>query len=102
MPPSDSHTLIERMIVMSLVTAPHRGTGIGRVRWLVWAGLMPAIAVALALALLGSDVSRECRSGVFSSGLSSGFDVKRCDLVLRRFGDELFRLPVAAGLVSGR
>jgi hypothetical protein len=46
----------------------------------------PALVVTLYLALAGIEVSKECRGGDFSSGFSRGFDVARCDLVVRRFG----------------
>jgi hypothetical protein len=33
--------------------------------------------------------SKECRGGAFSSDFSAGFDVRRCDVVVRRFGREI-------------
>jgi hypothetical protein len=61
------------------------------VRWLFWAGVMAALVLVLYVALAQFSASRECRGGAFSSGFSRGFDVRRCDLVLKRFGNEVWR-----------
>jgi hypothetical protein len=64
------------------------------VRWLVRAGVMSALVLALYMALAQFSASRECRGGAFSSAFSRGFDVRRCDLVIRRFGREVGRLQL--------
>jgi hypothetical protein len=54
--------------------------------------------VAAVIALPQFSASRECQGGAFSSGLSSGFEVRRCAVVVKRFGDDLFRIPLPAWL----
>jgi hypothetical protein len=65
------------------------------VRWLVRAGVMSALVLALYVALAQFSASRECRGGAFSSAFSRGFDVRRCDLVISRFGSEIGRVPLS-------
>jgi hypothetical protein len=63
-------------------------------RRLILVGLVPAFALALAAVVLQFDASRECR-GSFNAGFSSGFDLRRCDLVVRKIGSDLkFRVPI--------
>lgn len=61
-------------------------------RWLVLAGLIPALA--LVVALWSTETKRECRGGAFSSGFSASFDVRKCDLVVRTGGDEIARISI--------
>jgi hypothetical protein len=66
------------------------------VRWLrlIRLGLLPALAVALAVAVWPFEASRDCR-GSFSPGFSSDFDRHRCDLVVRKIGtDAKIRVPL--------
>jgi hypothetical protein len=65
-------------------------------RGLVHAGLVAALMIALAASLPAFNANRECRGGAFSSGFSAGFDIKRCDLVIRKNGGDVvlrIRLP---------
>jgi hypothetical protein len=63
-------------------------------RWAVRAGLVCAFALALALTAIQLDVSRDCRGG-FSRGFSSGFDIYRCELLVRKIGTNAqFRIPL--------
>jgi hypothetical protein len=63
-------------------------------RWAIRAGLVCAFALALALTTIQLDVSRNCRGG-FSRGFSNGFDVYRCELVVRKIGtNSQFRIPL--------
>jgi hypothetical protein len=63
-------------------------------RWAVRAGLICAFVLALVLTAIQLDVSRDCRGG-FSRGFSSGFDVYRCELVVRKIGTNAqFRIPL--------
>jgi hypothetical protein len=61
------------------------------IRWLVRAGLMSALVFALYVVLAQFDASKECRAGSFSADFSGDFDVRPCDLVVRRFGHEIRR-----------
>jgi hypothetical protein len=63
-------------------------------RKLVMAGLMFALVSVAYMALTQFGVERKCRGGAFSLIFSSGFDVRRCDLVIRRFGHEIGRIPL--------
>lgn len=54
---------------------------------------------------LASDVpqleaKKECKDGAFSSGFSSGFDVRHCDLVVKKAGDEVMRFPLPRQTVT--
>jgi hypothetical protein len=63
-------------------------------RLLILLGLLPALAVALAVAVWPFEASRDCR-GSFSPGFSSDFDRHRCDLVVRKIGtDAKIRVPL--------
>jgi hypothetical protein len=63
-------------------------------RWAVRAGLICAFVLALVLTAIQLDVSRDCRGG-FSRGFNSGFDVYRCELVVRKIGTNAqFRIPL--------
>ena len=64
------------------------------VRWLVRTGVALTLALAAYLVLAQFDAAKECRGGGFSAGFSRGFDVERCDLVVRRFGHEIARVPL--------
>jgi hypothetical protein len=58
------------------------------VRRLVLAGLMAALVFAVSADVMRFEWRKECR-GDFSSGFSRDFDVRRCDLVVRRVGGDL-------------
>ena len=58
------------------------------------AGLIPAVAATLVAELPQFDAEKECKGGAFSSGFSSGFDVGHCDVVVRKTGREIFRVPM--------
>jgi hypothetical protein len=47
------------------------------------AGFIAALIVTAAAALQ-FDVSKDCLGGAFSAGFSNGFDIRRCDLVVKR------------------
>lgn len=64
------------------------------VRWLVLAGLLPALVLALVVTLWPTEAKKECRGGAFSSGFSAGFDVRSCDLVVKRSGQVIVQLPL--------
>jgi hypothetical protein len=65
------------------------------VRQLMRAGLMAALALTSVLAAMQFDVSKECAGGAFSSAFSSGFDVRHCDMVVKRIGgDEIVKIPL--------
>jgi hypothetical protein len=56
---------------------------------------MAALAFAFYSDVRQFEASKECRGGAFSSGFSRGFDVRRCDLVVKRFGvDTGFHIPL--------
>jgi hypothetical protein len=61
-------------------------------RFLVVVGLLAGLVIAAVIWLPQISASKECRGGAFSPG-----DVKRCDVVVRRLGDEVFRLPRPQG-----
>jgi hypothetical protein len=69
---------------------------VDRWRRLVRVGWIPALVFALSGDVMQFEASRECRGGAFSSGFSAGFDVRRCNVVVRRFGDDLFKVPLPA------
>jgi hypothetical protein len=65
-------------------------------RWLVRAGLLAGLVFSVCLVLVQFEAKRECRGGAFSAEFSRAFDVRRCDLVVRRFGRDIgvrFPLP---------
>jgi hypothetical protein len=63
-------------------------------RWLVLLGLLPALVIALAVLIWLFEASRDCR-GSLSAGFSNGFDLYRCDLVVRKIGSDLkIRVPL--------
>ena len=62
-------------------------------RWLVRTGVV-ALALVAYLVLAQFDAAKECRGGGFSAGFSRGFDVRRCDVVVRRYGREIARVPL--------
>jgi hypothetical protein len=64
------------------------------VRWLVRAGVASAVAFALYVVLAQFSGAKECHGGAFSAGFSSGYDVRRCDFVVRRFGSEIGWVPL--------
>jgi hypothetical protein len=68
------------------------------VRWLVRAGVMSAVALTLYVVLAQFSGAKECRGGAFSTGFSAGFDIRRCDFVVRRFGSEIGRISLPTGV----
>jgi hypothetical protein len=52
------------------------------------------LVVAAMIWLPQFSASKECRGGDFSAGFSSDFPVSRFDVVVRRLGNEVFRLPL--------
>lgn len=65
-------------------------------RIIVRLGLVVALVCPLAADLPQFSADRECRDGEFGSGFGSGFDIKRCDIVIRRNGGDVVlraRLP---------
>jgi hypothetical protein len=77
---------------MTVTTIP-RFARPASLRWLILQCLLPALVLALIVALWQFDASKECR-GAFSTGFSSGFDRHRCDLIIRSKGEEIIRLPL--------
>jgi hypothetical protein len=56
---------------------------------------MAALVFALSADLMQFDASKECRGGGFGAGFSSGFDVRRCSVIIRRVGgDAEIRIPL--------
>jgi hypothetical protein len=55
-----------------------------------------ALVVAAVIALPQFSASKECRGGAFSSGFGAGLEVRRCAVVVKRFGDDLLRIPLPA------
>jgi hypothetical protein len=55
---------------------------------------MSAVVFALYVVLVQFSGAKECHGGAFSHGFSRGFDVRRCDFVVRRFGSEIGRVPL--------
>jgi hypothetical protein len=72
-----------------------RGRPAEFLRRLVRAGLLLALVVALAIGLNYISAERKCRGGAFSAGFGSGFNVKRCDLVIKGGGDVILRVEMA-------
>jgi len=58
------------------------------IRRLIRDGLIPSLVLTLYLVLVQFEASKECRGGAFSAGFGGGFDVHRCDLVVRRIGSD--------------
>jgi len=50
--------------------------------------------VPLAVELPQFDAKKECRGGAFSAAFSSGFDISHCDIVVRKAGTEVARVPL--------
>jgi hypothetical protein len=81
---------------MNTITIPRPERPADLFRRLVGAGLvLGALVVALSADVMQFEASKECR-GAFSSGFGGGFDVRRCDVVIRWFGRDIglhFPLP---------
>jgi hypothetical protein len=69
---------------------------VGVTRRLILLGLIPSFAAAVVVAAHWLyEAKKECAGGAFSSAFSSGFDVRHCDLVVKRVsGDEIVRIPL--------
>ena len=78
---------------MTAITTP-RAAEIARRYVLI--GLLPALLVAGYLALAPYSAERKCHEGDFSAAFSSDFDVRRCNLVVKRFGADVFKLPITS------
>jgi hypothetical protein len=80
---------------MATIALPHVERPAHLILWLVRAGLMPGLLLVLCLVLVQFEASKECRGGAFSAGFSRGFDIRSCDLVIRRFGRDIgLRVPL--------
>jgi hypothetical protein len=81
---------------MTAIELPRPERPVDLFRRLVGAGLvLGALVLALSVDVRQFEASKECR-GAFSSGFGGGFDVRRCDLVIRSFGRDIglhFPLP---------
>ena len=65
------------------------------IRRLIRDGLIPSLVHTLYLVLVQFEASKECRGGAFSGGFGGGFDVHRCDFVVRRISsDRGLRIPL--------
>jgi hypothetical protein len=68
---------------MSPATAIAKPFAAGWLRLLIVSGLMSALVIAGSVAAMETfEASRKCH-GAFSRGSSAGFDVYRCDLIIR-------------------
>jgi hypothetical protein len=74
---------------MSMISLPRYERPADLIRWLVRAGVMSGVAFALYIVLAQFSASKECRGGAFSAAFSRDFDVRRCDLVVKRFGRDI-------------
>jgi hypothetical protein len=79
---------------MTTIELPRHTRLADLIRWLVRAGVMSGLAFALYIVVAQFSASKECRGGAFSAAFSRDFDVRRCDLVVRRFGHEIARVPL--------
>jgi hypothetical protein len=80
---------------MTTIPLPRHESLAELIRRLIRDGLIPALVLALYLVQVQFEASKECRGGAFSAGFSRGFDVRRCDLVVRRIGDDVgIRIPL--------
>jgi hypothetical protein len=73
-----------------------QGRPADQLRRLVRACAIPALIAALAFSISYFTAEKACRGGAFSAAFGSGFDVKRCDLVVRTNGGDAVirvRLP---------
>jgi hypothetical protein len=55
---------------------------------------MSGLVLAVYLVVAQFDAVKECRGGAFSAGFSRGFDGRRCDIVIRRFGRGVGHVPL--------
>jgi hypothetical protein len=79
---------------MSTIELPRLKRPVDLVRLLVRAGFVGGLVLAVYLVLVQFEAKRECRGGAFSAGFGRGFDVQRCDVVIRRFGLEIGRVQL--------
>jgi hypothetical protein len=89
-PLPESDTLRGRGFDMSpaLATKP---SAAGWLRLLIVLGLLAALAIAAAVALIETfSASRNCHGG-FNSGFGAGFDTYRCEIIVRfvRLGNQI-------------
>jgi hypothetical protein len=83
--------------VMSTIEVSAGRILVSWIKFLVGVGLLAGLVAAAVIWLPQFSASKECRGGAFGSGFSAGFDVKRCELVVRRFGDPLLKTPLPQG-----
>lgn len=83
-----------KMNTIIILRRPERPADL--IRRLIRDGLIPGLVLTLFLVLVQFEASKECRGGAFSAGFGGGgFDVHRCDLVVRRIGsDRGLRIPL--------
>jgi hypothetical protein len=79
---------------MSMISLPKYVRPADRFVRLVRAGLMAALVVALYVALSPFEASRDCRVGLFSAGFETGFNGRLCTIILKRFGQDLLKIPL--------
>ena len=79
----------ERGWIMSAISFPIYRRPADLIRWLVRAGVMSGMVFGLYIVLAQFSASKECHGGAFSAAFSKGFDVRGCDLVVRRFGRDI-------------
>jgi hypothetical protein len=80
---------------MNTTAIPIHERPVDLIRRLVAAGLMLALVIALSADVIQFEASKECRGGAFGGGFSSGFDVRRCSVIIRRVGSEAeIRIPL--------
>jgi hypothetical protein len=74
---------------MSMISLPRYERPADRVRGLVRAGVMSGVVFVLYIVLAQFSAAKECRGGAFSADFSRDFDVRRCNVVVRRFGRDI-------------
>jgi hypothetical protein len=80
--------------IMTMISLPRYDRPADLVRWLVRIGVMSAVAFSLYLILAQFSGAKECHGGAFSAAFGEGFEIRHCDLVVRRFGSEIGRIPL--------
>ena len=86
---------------MNEIAIPRPERPVDLTRRLVCAGAMAALVFALSRGVPQFEASKECRGGAFSAGFSLGFDVRRCDLNVKRVGGDLeIRIPLPQSLIA--
>jgi hypothetical protein len=66
-------------------------------RWAVWSALIAALVGAVAATAIQIHLDRSCKGGAFSSGFSSGFDIRRCGITIEHIPTSTkFIIPLPA------